>query len=170
MTRRDFQLAARAKRHGANYSLRIVWEARRAGLPISLGFALIDHESTFTNVWGGDEPPNGGTSDLHHDRVTKRAYLAYKDRRGPKGAGGMQGVGPAQLTWWSYQDLADRYGGCWVPKHNIRVAFEHLAHLIQLNDGNVTVALRRYNGTGPKAIEYARVVKRLQTIWHARLA
>src|SRR5262245_30978847 len=101
---RDLSLARRARRWGARYSLRIVREARRAGLPISLGFALIEQESGFRNVFGHDPTIFTGAGT-----VTRQKYRAYKAARGTTR---MQGVGPAQLTWWQFQDQADRLGGC----------------------------------------------------------
>ena len=53
--------------------------------------------------------------------VTKRKYLHYKQLRGSHGQGGMQGVGPAQLTYYTIQDRADKLGGCWRPGINIAV-------------------------------------------------
>lgn len=164
MSKRDQELAHVAKVHGANYSLRIIREARRVDLPISLGFALIEQESRFQNVWGHDPPANGGTSTWGGRKVTKGDYLAYKGRRGATGKGGMQGVGPAQLTYYTLQDKADRYGGCWVARWNIRVAFEHLAGLIDKH--GLRQGIRAYNGSGPAAEHYARVVLRRQQRWH----
>lgn len=164
---RDVLLARRAKRHGARYSLRIVREARLASIPVSLGFALIEQETGFRNVWGHDGHPNGVTDALSGSEVTKAAYRAYKRRRGTKGQGGMQGVGPAQLTWWELQDSADFLGGCWRPRHNIRIAFHRLAALISIHgerDG-----IRAYNGSGPKAVNYERQVKRREASWHKAL-
>jgi hypothetical protein len=65
----------------------------------------------------------------------------------------MQGVGLPQLTWWELQDQADLEGGCWKPRAQLRVAFRHLAGLIDtygLHEG-----LKRYNGAGDKAEAYA---------------
>lgn len=164
---RDQELARIAKGHGAQYSLRIVLEARRAGIPVSLGFALIEQESGFRNVWGRDPAPNGGTSKLGGKTVTKAAYLAYKKRRGPSGRGGMQGVGPAQLTWFAVQNAADERGGCWVPRHNIAVGFDILAkHILQHGTRGGIAA---YNGSGPAANRYATEVLRKQQRWHERL-
>src|SRR5436190_7460334 len=97
---RDLALARTAKKHGANYSLRIIQQARKSGIPISLAFALIDQETggQFNNVFGHDDSIYRGAG-----KVTKKKYLDYKSKRGPTGKGGMQGVGPAQLTWWQYQ-------------------------------------------------------------------
>jgi hypothetical protein len=165
---RDLQLARRANSHGARYSLRIILEARRAGIPISLGFALVATESAFKNVWGHDAAPNGGTSDLGGRPVTKAAYLAYKKRRGPTGRGGMQGVGPCQLTWYQKQSRADSLGGCWIAKHNITVAFHDLAALIAQHGERA--GIKAYNGSGPAADHYASVVLTRKAAWHGRLA
>jgi hypothetical protein len=79
----------------------------------------------------------------------------------------MQGVGPCQLTWWELQDKADRYGGCWIAQHNIRVGFETLAgHIAAKGEHH---GLAAYNGTGEAAQEYARSVRRRMEKWHERL-
>lgn len=165
---RDLLLARRAKRYGMKNSLRIVLEARRAGLPVSLAFALVEQESTNgANVWGHDPAPNGHTSSLGGKPVTRATYLSYRDVRGPSGRGGMQGVGPLQLTWWEFQDIADSYGGCWVPKHNLRVGFGVLAKLIKTYGKYNGIA--RYNGSGAAAQRYASSVLDKQDTWHRRL-
>jgi hypothetical protein len=168
-TTRNLALAVKTKRHGASYSLRIILEARRAGLPISLGFALIEQESAFRNIWGSDRTASGscsgGICGNNKTVVTKARYLQYKRTRDQLG---MQGVGPAQLTWWEFQDQADRLGGCWVPKNNIRVAFSRLAELIKLH--GVRDGIRRYNGAGPAAVAYAQSVLERQAKWHRRLS
>lgn len=157
---RDLSLAVKAKRHGANYSLRIVWEARRAGIPISLGFALVEQESGFKNVFGHDPTIYVGAGT-----VTKSKYLDYKRKRGHTH---MQGVGPCQLTWWATQDAADKAGGCWKPAVNIRVAFKILAGNIRRegrHDG-----IKAYNGSGAAAERYARQVEEKQKRWHSLLS
>jgi hypothetical protein len=164
----DQDVAERAKAHGAHFSLRIVIEAKHADIPVSLGFALIEQESAFTNVWGHDPAPNGGTSHLGGRTVTKAAYLAYKQRRGSRGQGGMQGVGPAQLTWYEFQDQADRLGGCWKPACNIAVSFKHLGKLIDAR--GTRAGLVAYNGSGAAASHYAdAVLGRARGFWHHRL-
>jgi hypothetical protein len=162
MSARDQELARKAKAHGANYSLRIIREARRAGIPISLGFALVEQESNFSNVFGHDPTIFAGAG-----KVTKRKYLEYKRQRGTPGRR-MQGVGPCQLTWWTYQDRADRLGGCWVARHNIRVAFEDLAELVKAHGKRE--GIKRYNGSGKRADAYAMSVLRRQRRWHDILA
>jgi hypothetical protein len=113
----DREYAIAAKSWGMVGSLRLLWEARAAGLWASQGLALRTIESGVRgdgNVWGHDSSPNGGTSDLGGEPVTEADYRAYLRRRGNRGQGGMQGVGPLQLTWWGFQDEADKIGGCWV--------------------------------------------------------
>lgn len=160
---RDLQLARRAKRHGARYALRIIWEARRAKIPISLGFALCEKESAFTNVFGHDKSASVPAA-WKGEEVTKRRYLLYRLNRPHQG---MQGVGPVQLTWFSYQDKADRLGGCWKPKYSIRVGFEVMAKLIRSGNGAQSVStLARYNGSGPDADAYGKDLLRRQQRWH----
>jgi soluble lytic murein transglycosylase-like protein len=157
--RRNVALAVKAKRYGARYALRIVLEARRVGIPVSLGFALVEQESGFRNVFGHDPTIYVGAGT-----VTKAKYLGYRRLRGRSK---MQGVGPCQLTWWAYQDEADRRGGCWVPKHNIAVGFEILADHIQRYGRFSGIA--RYNGSGAHATLYARRVLDRAERWHDRL-
>jgi hypothetical protein len=167
-SQRDNELAAKAKAYGANYSLRIVMEARRAGIAVSLAFAIVEMESGGKNIWGHDPPPNGGTSNLGGMVVTKAAYQKYKQTRGSTGRGGMQGVGPCQLTWYEKQDRADTLGGCWVARHNIAVAFHDLAALIDAHGERA--GIKAYNGTGAAADRYAATVLVRKSVWHRRLA
>lgn len=162
---RDIALARTAKKHGANYSLRIIQQARKSEIPISLGFALIEQESNFKNVFGHD-PTASIPNSWKGTKVTKKKYLDYKKHR--ELGRGMQGVGPAQLTWWAYQDEADRRGGAWVPKHNISFAFDHLASLIKSKGMREGIAA--YNGSGPAAQRYADSVLAKQERWHKRFA
>lgn len=159
-SKRDRQLAELAKHHGANYSLRIVLEARRARIPVSLGFALVQQESAFQNIFGHDPTIYAGAG-----AVTREKYTEYKRERGESR---MQGVGPVQLTWWSYQDAADELGGCWRPEFSIRVGFGILAGLIRAHGYVDGVAA--YNGAGPAAERYSRQVRALAAVWHQRLS
>ena len=104
-------------------------EAERSELPIQLAAALLEKESGGHNVFGHDRdraaryifPARDGTV-----KVTKELYLEYKRRRVASGNKAMQGVGPCQPTW-SFQDDADKLGGCWKPQVNMRVGFQRLA-------------------------------------------
>jgi hypothetical protein len=158
---RDLALARTAKKHKANYSLRIIQQARKSGIPISLGFALIEQESGFKNVFGHDSTSSIPDS-WKGSKVTKKKYLDYKKHR--ELGRGMQGVGPAQLTWWAYQDEADKRGGAWIPKHNISFAFDHLASLI--NSKGMHDGIAAYNGSGQDAERYADSVLAKSRKWH----
>ena len=160
---RDVQLARVANQYGANYALRIVLECRRAELPVSLGFALIEQESNFTNVFGHDPTIMAGAGP-----VTQTKYTLYKTRRQAGGNRMMQGVGPGQLTWWETQDLADQFGGCWRPECNIRVAVQTLA--ARIHDFGYVKGIARYNGSGPAAEAYSLSVRGRAQKWHARLS
>lgn len=144
--------------------LRIVWEAHRAEITVSLGCAFLTQESNGQNVFGHDDvanPVKGGN-------VTKARYSSYKAYR-LRGYGN-QGVGPGQLTSPGFQDAADKLGGCWKPKHNIRVAFGYIAALLKAHPGREHAAVAAYNGTGPAAEAYATHVLALQKLWHERLS
>jgi hypothetical protein len=162
----DLKYVARAKKAGARYAWRIVSEARRNSVSLALAFALVEQESRFENVYGHDavrnpiKSPPGGLK-----KVTRKNYAEYLHYR--KAGFGMQGVGPCQLTWWEFQDRADKLGGCWLPSRNIRVGLEVLASNI-LEHGRHT-GIARYNGTGSAAENYARSVESKQRRWHTIL-
>jgi peptidoglycan hydrolase-like protein with peptidoglycan-binding domain len=151
------------KKHGISYRALVVSEAKRAGIPLALACAILDLESGGgKNVFGHDPVKPG---QIWGGNVTKEKYTKYKKLR--KQGYGMQGVGPMQLTWYSLQDKADALGGCWQPKWNLRVGFEHLKGLIQsygLWDG-----VRRYNGSGPAAVAYANKAMARLELWKGRL-
>jgi hypothetical protein len=154
----DQRLAARLRKHGVAMPLRIIREARRAGLPLSLALALVDKESGFRNVFGHDDSIYNGAGI-----VTPLKYRRYKKARGPRGEGGMQGVGPCQLTFWTFQDDADKLGGCWRPSRNMRVAFTHLRVLTRTMGTFAGIAA--YNGSGANAQRYAHEVMARETKW-----
>jgi hypothetical protein len=161
---------------GMDGSLRLLMEARDAGLSQSLGLALRTQETGIKgdgNVFGHDPTIFVGGHDKRHNKtytkVTKTAYLAYKAQRGPRGGGGMQGVGPLQLTYYTFQDEADRLGGCWVAAVNYRVGFRDLAHLIRMT-GSERKALATYNGGASNPnFDYAASVLKHKAFWHRKL-
>jgi hypothetical protein len=157
---RDRALGKMIEHFGGEWGVRVVWEARGAGIPVSLLCAFLTQETGFRNVFGHDPTIYVGAG-----AVTKTKYLAYKAARGHSH---MQGVGPGQLTYWSYQDEADRLGGCWVPEHNIHVAAHLVASLI--HQYGESVGIERFNGSGPAARAYASSVLSLARLWHSRLS
>lgn len=127
-------------------------------LPLSYCLALVEKESGFKNVFGHDavrNPIRGGKVTL----VRYRAYKAYRKR-----GWGMQGVGPCQLTWFEFQDLADAAGGCHKPYPNMAVGFRHLKTLI--NQLGKQAGAAAYNGTGVAADAYGRDFVAKQARWH----
>jgi hypothetical protein len=121
---------------------------RAAHIPLYVGCAFLQQETDGgRNVFGHDPTVFAGAGE-----VTKAKYLAYKEVR--ERTGQMQGVGPMQLTWFTYQDRADRLGGAWKPYPNMLVGFRHLAALHR-STGSWTAAAHEYNGGGPMAEAYA---------------
>jgi hypothetical protein len=146
--------------------------ASNAGLELAIACAFLEQESGGGhNVFGHDRdgqaryifPAKDGTV-----AVTEELYKEYKRRRGPKGKGGMQGVGPMQLTWFSIQDDADKIGGCWHPRANMQTGFERAADLIRRNGMNL--GIKAYNGSGPKADRYLQQMLPRIEKWRAKLS
>ena len=131
-------------------------------LPLSYGLALCEKEGGFRMIYGHDPvrnpAPKGG-------RVTASNYARYKRDR--KAGLGMQGVGHTQLTWYEFQDAADRLGGCWRPYPNLVVGFSNLRRLI--NQQGKEAGAAAYNGTGPAAEAYGRDFVRRQEAWHRKV-
>jgi hypothetical protein len=159
MNAQDLLYVARARKAGVRYAWNLIRWAKAAGVQYSLAIAICEQETGFRNVYGHDP-----TIAVGWGKDTTRNYLVYKRMRGPTGRGGMQGVGPMQLTWWEFQDRADALGGCWRPSRNIRVGLELLAANIRQYGRHTGIA--RYNGSGAAAERYARSVEALQQKWH----
>jgi hypothetical protein len=134
--------------------------SQQTGLPLPILCAILEKESYGgQNVWGHDPVrcgPKGGP-------VTQVSYIQYKDRRS---ICGMQGCGPMQLTWYEFQDQADKLGGCWKPKINIRVG----AGVVKQNIATYgrSAGIARYNGSGPAAIAYSVWVRAKAQVWRRR--
>lgn len=173
----------RLRKLGIKYPVITYQEAKRAGLPLAYVCAVLEQETGGgRNVFGHDQDENGRPI-WHGERgpvlVTKESYLKYKAwrdrlRRVERGLGlperpplgRMQGVGPMQLTWYTFQDEADRLGGCWKPRYNIRVGCQILARARNAWKSGLFGALAAYNGQTAYAVE----VTRRQRVWTRRLA
>jgi hypothetical protein len=172
LARKDLARVEILRSHGCKYPRTTVEEAVRVGLPLSYAAAFLEKESSGKdargqagfglNLFGHDpvaNPVKGGF-------VTAARYAEYlRHRRAGKG---MQGVGPTQLTWFGLQDAADRLGGCWQPRFNMRVGFAQAKLLIKQFGRDEGVA--RYNGSGAAAERYAQDWLRKQRRWHDLLA
>lgn len=154
-TRRDLQLARRARRHGARSCLRIIWESRRADIDISLGFAICEQESAFKNIFGHD-----GGGRFPGLKVTK-ARVTYLVAHYPLG---VNGVGFTQLTYPGFVKEAQAYGGAHLVQYQLRVAFRLLHSLVAQHGEAIGIA--RYNGSGPAATRYSSEVRAKQDRWH----
>ena len=177
LTPKQQRYADIARRNGIRNAAIAIEEGEREGIGPALAIAMLEQESSGKNVWGHDPTIFVGGWDAKNrkfwttdpDRkgyVNEAGYREYKRQRGSGCNGKCQGVGPMQLTWWSTQDMADREGGCWKPRYNIRIGFRILAGLIR--DHGVFGGLRRYNGSGPRAVQYATSVLTRRTKWRLR--
>jgi hypothetical protein len=147
--------------------------ATNARLPLEYACALLDKETGGGhNEWGHDPTIfvggyDAATGRAYGEAVSELGYHAYKILRGSQGQGGMQGVGPCQLTYYSYQDAADSLGGCWQPLHNMTVGF----NLLRSNIGRYgeQAGAAAYNGSGPAAEAYGADFVRRAAEWRALL-
>lgn len=162
---KDIKYAAIARRHGIRRPFRALREARKVKVGPATAMALLQKESGGWNVWGHDRNsagqviwPGGAHGETVY--VTKENYLKYKERR--KQGHGMQGCGPLQLTWFAFQDAADKIGGCWKAVNNLHVGYSILAGYIA--SSSYYQAFKRYNGSD----EYARDAMRLRKLWRER--
>ena len=171
----DRSRAKIASEHGirnAIYALRAERKLNHVGP--ALAIAMLEQESGGRNVWGHDPTIFIGGFDRKNNKhwsrrkgyVNEAGYKEYKRQRGPTGRGGMQGVGPMQLTWYEFQDGADRLGGAWKPSVNILYGLSRLDDLIE--DHGLTAGIQRYNGSGPAAVRYAREVLAKREKWQTR--
>lgn len=134
------------------------------GLPLSYGLALCEKEGAFRNVFGHD-PTRSIPPGWRGTHVTWVKFAYYRTRR--KLGLGMQGVGHTQLTWYEFQDQADKLGGCHKPYPQMVVGFRQLKQLIHQHGKQAGAAA--YNGVGPDAEVYGRDFVRKQEAWHRRL-
>lgn len=149
----------------------LVWnECKRAGVNFAAVCAFLEKESGGgDNVFGHDKDSSGRI--IFHGQtgrvpVTKERYLEYRTFR--RRTGKMQGVGPMQLTWYSFQDNADKLGGCWIPKYNIREALRIIKE-DRLAGKNWWQVAREYNGAEEYANDFIMKFQKWQRILNAPL-
>jgi|SRR5690349_5587080 len=137
--------------------------AHKTGLPLFVACAFLEQETGGgNNVYGHDVNEDGTPRPFWgHGPVTEANYQAYlrerdlgvrEARRFPHLGRRAQGVGPMQLTWYSYQDEADRLGGCWRPVINMTVGFRIIATDIAAGK-SLHQAAKEYNGKESYAVQ-----------------
>lgn len=168
----DHHRAVVIQRHGVLIPNLCVLACEEAGLSLALGASILLQETGGgRNEWGHDPTIFVGGFDAKHHHpygptVTEEGYRAYLEQRGPRGAGGMQGVGVLQATYYSIQDRVDALGGCWIVEHQLRVGFGDLAAAVGRE--GTRAAVTAYNGSGAAAVAYAnKVLARMQAIQKA---
>jgi hypothetical protein len=146
------RLARTLKAHGVVYPWRTLRAARKANVYPWIACTILELESAGGHNVFGHDPTWSIPTAWKGSRVTAARYAYYRSRRG---AYGLQGVGPCQLTSASLQDAADRRGGCWRVVPNMVVGFRFVHGLIA-QYGSVQLGFQHYNGSGPAAEAYGR--------------
>lgn len=147
-----------AKANGIKIPYSAMRAADEAGIPFAVMCAVLQQESSGgKNVFGQDP-----TIFIRAGKVTKKKYLAYKKERDAQlPHRKMQGVGPMQLTWWEYQDEADRLGGCWKGYINCLVGARILKKHYDAT-GSWKKAFTKYNGSS----SYGETVFQRMLVWN----
>ena len=155
---RDLKLARLAKKHGAKSALRTLWECRRNDIPFSWGLAMIEQESEWRNIFGGDHGPTPGNHAIppyYHHEVTNERVRALLN------SGMANGVGYTQLTSPSYvREAMAKRGGAASTKNQIIVGMKVLR---QKTGGDMSHAWR-YNGDP----SYQNDIQPKAEAWHRR--
>ncbi len=155
------RIAAAIRAHGGQYEAEILAASAATQIPVAFLCAVLDVETSFSNVFGHDGVANPIKSPRGSNRpVTKDLYLQYKHFR-DRGQG-CQGVGPMQLTSKSFQDRADALGGCWLVGPNIRIGAEVIRECIAAAGGSVHGGFTRYNGASVYADNMLKVIAKWQ--------
>ena len=162
------RIAALIRRHGGRFEAEIIAASRATKVPVALLCAVIETETEFQNVFGSDNVQNPIKSrGRPFLKVTKPLYEQYLRNR-KKGLG-QQGVGPMQLTTGSYQDRADKLGGCWKPGPNIMVGAQVLVEKTNAVGGGLRNGVKAYNSWSPAGDAYADKVMPRYRKWQERL-
>ena len=155
-TKRDYELARIAEKWGAQWATRIILECRAHGVAISDGFALVEQESNFENIFGCDHGP--GVAFCHRGVTKARVDTLLASPLS-------NGVGPTQLTSKNYVRDANRDGGAHKPAVNIATGIAILGGL-QKKHGRM-VGFGAYNGgEGIPNMAYARECDEKADRWH----
>lgn len=157
----DLALLRKARSHGARYAWAIIRAARAKGIGVALGFALVEQESGFKNIFGCD----AGGLFCHQDVTAARVDMLI---RSVHAGGTSNGVGLTQLTSIGLIEAAERAGGAHRPRCQLSVGFGYLHDLIaQLGQHNGIGAFN--GGPGNPIDSYADSVEALVRKWQGIL-
>lgn len=157
--KRNFQVALKARLHGARYAWTVASESSKAGIAYSVGFASVEQESNFKNVFGHD--PGGLFPGERVTRAKVKALLQHVANGGVS-----NGVGFTQLTYEGFIKQADALpGGASKVANQCRVGFGIL-HDLHKAYGSWYEAFYHYNGSGDAAVKYARMMEVRVAKWH----
>lgn len=152
MNRQDLKYAARAKRAGAHHVLKTIQEARKAGVPLSWAFALVEQESGFRNIFGHDSGSIFKGMQVTKGRVTELLRFSA-------GGGNSNGVGLTQLTFPPLIRQANNAGGAHRPRFQLRVG---LRFLNEVTGRDYDRLAWKYNGDPAYQVR----IKAKQKRWH----
>lgn len=165
LSARDAKLIARAKRAGVpvRYAPLIIREARAAKVPLSWAFALVDQETGFRNVFGGDHGrlQNPYRAPFYHCRVTK--HRVKQLRLWVSAGHASNGVGLTQLTSMGLIIAAENMGGAHKPTYQLREGFRYFR---DVTNGDYRNKAWHYNG----AKVYQGQIAAKASRWHRILA
>lgn len=154
---RDFRLMLKAFNHGIKIPYVAMKVARQTGVPFYVLCAFLEQETAGgKNIFGHDP-----TIFVGAGRVTKSKYLRYRRLRDRTGK--MQGVGPLQLTYYSFQDDADKLGGCWKPRNSVLVGARLLKRYRGKDNSWVYVG-ERFNGAHSYGVEVQAKINKWQSL------
>ncbi len=150
---KDLRTAHRTYKAGVPLgdSRTIIRACKATGLLYRFGFALVQQESDFRNVFGAD----GNAPYQHAGEPVTRARLndlLAHDHRGEVS----NGVGWTQLTYSGFLYEAESLGGAEKPYVQCLVGFKAL-HGLMLAHG-VWAGAKAYNGSGAAADNYANLL------------
>lgn len=140
----EARTVAVARRHGARHALWIIREARAEGVPLSWAFALVEQETNFRHIFGGDHGVLRNAKDAPFFRVPVTRARVQALIRWVNGGNASNGVGLTQLTSIGYINRAEQAGGAHKVRVNLRIGFRVLR---EKAGGHYTDNAWKYNGS-----------------------
>jgi hypothetical protein len=151
---------------GFSFGPVILAEAGRERVPLALGLALVEQESTFRNIFGCDGKHPINRAPWCHQHVTRdrvQALIRHVEQGGIS-----NGVGLTQLTDIGLIRQAEAAGGAHTVDAQCRIGFRTLHNLIEQHGERTGIG--EYNGgPGNPIPDYADSVIGLRAKWQARI-